>query len=192
MRTEHERAKHAALYVPVSDQPAYNLGKGSITTCKVARIFIFYINISFLLQTCTFSSEDGKQFLEHLRKHNVESFSCDCPDAALELSAEGEGGDMTWNFLAKEKHIRVEHQGWMGCKEPNKETGQECLFVTESKKEIVEHIDKNHKEKKKKKDNENAGKKFLCPDCGKEFPHKTKNGNTGMTSDHENIPKIVN
>ena len=60
VRTEHERAKHAALYVPVSDQPAYNLGKGSITTCKVARIF--YINISFLLQTCTFSSEDGKQF----------------------------------------------------------------------------------------------------------------------------------
>ena len=144
----------------------------------------------FFVQTCTFSSEDGAQFLEHLRKHNVESFTCDCPNAALELSAEG--GDQTWNFLAKEKHIRVEHQGWMGCKEPNKETGKECLFVTESKKEIVEHINKNHKEKKKKKGKENAGKKFLCPDCGKEFPHKTKNGNTGMTSDHKNIPKIVN
>ena len=78
----------------------------------------------------------------------MESFSCDCPDAALEVSAEAEDG-LGWNFLAKEKHIRVEHQGWMGCKEPNKETGQECLFVTESKKEIVEHIDKTHKEKKK-------------------------------------------
>ena len=39
VRTEHERAKHAALYVPVTDQPAYNLGKGSVTTCKVWRIY---------------------------------------------------------------------------------------------------------------------------------------------------------
>ena len=35
VRTEHERAKHAALYVPVTDQPAYNLGKGP-TTCRVS------------------------------------------------------------------------------------------------------------------------------------------------------------
>ena len=38
VRTEHERAKHAALYVPVTEQPAYNLGKGSVT-CKVPRIY---------------------------------------------------------------------------------------------------------------------------------------------------------
>ena len=38
VRTEHERAKHAALYVPVTDQPAYNLGKGSVT-CKVHRTY---------------------------------------------------------------------------------------------------------------------------------------------------------
>ena len=47
MRTEHERAKHAALYVPVTDQPAYNLGKGSVT-CKVPKKFPSHIFTNYL------------------------------------------------------------------------------------------------------------------------------------------------
>ena len=44
VRTEHERTKHAALYVLVTDQTAYNLGKGSVATCKVQRIYSKYIS----------------------------------------------------------------------------------------------------------------------------------------------------
>jgi predicted RNA-binding Zn-ribbon protein involved in translation (DUF1610 family) len=55
--------------------------------------------------------------------------------------------------------------------------------MCESKKEIEEHIMKNHTERKaslgRKKAAQPTVKNLLCPDCGKEFPPRAKNGQSG-------------
>ena len=167
VRTEHERMKHAALYVPATCMPPYCLVKGQATTCR----------------QCGFSTDNSPAFLEHLRRHQVEGFQCECTNmpTTMELVS---GDNITRDFIVKEKHMRVHHMGWVGCQETwqdvDQELGMECLFICESKKEMEEHSKNHQTEKRGEGRGRKRGEKLVCPDCGKEFPPRAKNGQSGQ------------
>jgi hypothetical protein len=82
------------------DKP-YTIVKGETSVCR----------------QCGFSTQDSLEFLEHLRRHQVEGFQCECPGVPL---AGVEGEPITREFMVKERHIRVHHLGWIGCTDTNK------------------------------------------------------------------------
>ena len=177
---EHERTKHGALYVPVTIEP-YRLEKGRPVDCK----------------ECHMKIDNGQIFLEHLRKHVVENFKCECPNLP-NTDICTEGSELSGEFLSKERHMRVEHQGWLACQEriawqdTSKGAGEECSFIYQSTDDLEKHVKTNHREKKqklppkhpdrrtnemnKRYGKEQMEKNVLCPDCGKEFVARGHSG----------------
>ena len=78
----------------------------------------------------------SQAFKRHLLKHQVENFSCECPGLPKVFIKPGQervGKD----FRQKERHMKVEHLGWLGC--------QECIKCLENQEELTKHV-KKHKQ----------------------------------------------
>ena len=100
--------------------------------------------------------ECGKEFIKgnkkditpvyqrHLMKHEVENFSCECPDVPKIIKRPGQER-IGMDFKQKERHMKVEHQGWLGC--------QECIQSFKTEEQLAEHMKKHRR-------------KFICDICG--------------------------
>ena len=120
-------------------------------------------------------------FTNHMRKHQVNKFSCDCPEVPKllihpALSSPGELLNFGSIFLQKERHMREHHMGWFGCKQclqsfdaQNKldthvkthDTSFVCVqcgFETNSKSNLLYHTYKEH-----------DTVQVTCPDCNKVY-----------------------
>ena len=105
---------------------------------------------------------NGKdKFENHLLRHKVDEFSCDCPKDA-EQKQENE-------FNKKLKHMMVQHEGWHGC--------HVCEKFFKIKEQLKEHIKLQHpNENKSAKQKKNMGIPrntesgvVICTDCDKTF-----------------------
>ena len=83
-------------------------------------------------------------YKRHLLKHQVEDFSCECPDVPKLIVRPGQER-VGMDFRQKERHMKVEHLGWLGC--------QECMESLETQEELEKHVEK-HKQS------------FFCDLCG--------------------------
>jgi len=87
----------------------------------------------------------------HMLKHEVENFSCDCPDAP-KLVVRPDSKRVGKDFRDKERHMKVEHQGWVGC--------QECRDCFKTQEDMERHQKKHLN-------------KIVCDQCGYEATNKT-------------------
>ena len=110
--------------------------------------------------------DGGKRFLSHQMRHKVEQFFCECPGQPS-LLPEADSRE----FALKERHMKVEHMGWVGCSKCDKtfETDDELEGHTRQKHtEIKSEEESNGKQKRKRRPNVSVKwpKDLLCPDCG--------------------------
>jgi hypothetical protein len=75
------------------------------------------------------------EYEKHLNMHKVEKFSCDCPDVPKLVMRPGQVRKINVDFRKKERHMKVDHMGWVGC--------SECVFSAENKDLIDEHMKKH-------------------------------------------------
>jgi len=87
----------------------------------------------------------SQNYERHMLQHQVESFSCDCPDAP-KLKPRQDAVRVGLDFKTKEKHMRVEHQGWFGCENFTTlfKTLQKCYFSFKTKEQLEKHISTHH------------------------------------------------
>ena len=114
------------------------------------------------------AKDGGKRFLSHQMKHKVEQFFCECPGQS-QLLPETERSSR--EFVLKERHMKVEHMGWVGCSSCDKsfETDDKLEGHTRQKHaEIKSEEESNGKQKRKRRPNVSVKwpKDLLCPDCG--------------------------
>merc|ERR1719509_281990 len=73
-------------------------------------------------------------YKRHMLKHQVENFTCDCPNAP-KLSQKYEAQRVGRDFQAKERHMKVEHMGWIAC--------QQCSLCFETERQATKHTEKH-------------------------------------------------
>jgi len=85
----------------------------------------------------TGKTKPGRQQIydRHMMQHQVENFSCDCQDAP-KLIARQDAVRVGLDFKMKERHMKVEHQGWFGC--------DKCYFSFKTKEQLEKHITSHH------------------------------------------------
>ena len=108
-----------------------------------------------------------KEFTNHLMKHKVIDFVCDCPETANNESETGLKGK---EFKEKLKHMKVHHEGWHEC--------HVCEQYFETEGQINDHIighqsklgnSKLTKSPRKRRRRVKPIGPVLCSECGKCF-----------------------
>jgi len=90
------------------------------------------------------------RYERHMLKHQVENFTCDCPNAP-KIIQKYDVQRLGKDFYEKERHMKVEHMGWIAC--------QQCSLCFETEELMNKHIE-NHKNS------------VVCHLCGFEAPDK--------------------
>ena len=113
------------------------------------------------------SKDGGKIFSRHRMKHRVEQFICECPGQSQLLP---ETEVLSREFVLKERHMKVEHMGWIGCDKCDKsfETGDKLEGHTRQKHAEIKSEGSVGEQKRKRRPNNSVRwpKDLLCPDCG--------------------------
>ena len=106
-----------------------------------------------------------KVYQRHLLKHQVENFFCQCPNVPKIIPRPGQER-IGMDFKQKERHMKVEHQGWLGC--------QECIQSFETEEQLTEHVEKHRLT-------------FICDLCGFVAPNP-QSLKDHTKKKHESIP----
>ena len=80
------------------------------------------------------------EYEKHMRIHDVIKFECECGDVPSVRPGQEfgpKGFNLNKEFRLKERHMRVQHEGWFGC--------NSCFKNFENPENLVKH-EKSHKE----------------------------------------------